>query len=101
MLPVGLEAPRALTRRPLLRLLLLLWLLLWPVTRARTTQGTRSASTRPDTSSVPTAPGSPRAPSLHERARALMRDFRLVDGCVGAACRLVGAEPAPGQERKG
>ncbi|XP_029065187.1 dipeptidase 3 isoform X1 [Monodon monoceros] len=80
MLPVGLEAPRALTRRPLLRLLLLLWLLLWPVTRARTTQGTPSASTRPDTSSAPTAPGSPRAPSPHERARALMRDFRLVDG---------------------
>ncbi|XP_059986562.1 dipeptidase 3 isoform X1 [Lagenorhynchus albirostris] len=80
MLPVGLEAPRALTRRPLLSLLLLLWLLLWPVTRAQTTQGTPSASTRPDTSSAPTAPGSPRASSLHERARALMRDFRLVDG---------------------
>ncbi|XP_060145008.1 dipeptidase 3 isoform X2 [Globicephala melas] len=80
MLPVGLEAPRALTRRPLLRLLLLLWLLLWPVTRAQTTQGTPSASTRPDTSSAPTAPGSPRASSLHEHARALMRDFRLVDG---------------------
>ncbi|KAJ8777973.1 hypothetical protein J1605_014078 [Eschrichtius robustus] len=80
MPPVGRKAPRALTRWPLLRLLLLLWLLLWPVTRARTTQGTPSSSTRPDTSSAPTVPGSPRAPSLHERARALMRDFRLVDG---------------------
>ncbi|KAB0393993.1 hypothetical protein E2I00_011704, partial [Balaenoptera physalus] len=54
MPPVGRKAPRALTRWPLLRLLLLLWLLLWPVTRARTTQGTPSASTRPDTSSAPT-----------------------------------------------
>ncbi|XP_043293141.1 dipeptidase 3-like isoform X3 [Cervus canadensis] len=71
MLPLGLERPHVLTQRPLLRLLLLLWLLLRPVT---------SAQTAPATSSNPTAPGTPRGPSLQERARALMRDFRLVDG---------------------
>ncbi|XP_057568694.1 dipeptidase 3-like isoform X2 [Hippopotamus amphibius kiboko] len=90
MLPAGLEGPHALTQRPL-RLLLLLWLLLRPVTCAQTTQGATSAwspsaATRPDTSSAPTATGTPTtpgtsgAPSLQERARALMRDFRLVDG---------------------
>uniref|UniRef100_A0A8C6CGB1 Dipeptidase 1 n=1 Tax=Moschus moschiferus TaxID=68415 RepID=A0A8C6CGB1_MOSMO len=71
MLPLGLERPLVLTQRPLLRLLLLLWLLLW---------GTLSALTRPATSSTPAAPGTLRGLSLQERARALMRDFRLVDG---------------------
>lgn len=74
MRPRGLQGPRELRQRPLLHLLLLLWLLLRPVTRAQTAPGAPSA---------PTAPGTPRAPSLPERARALMRDFPLVDGCVG------------------
>ena len=81
MLPLGLERPHVLTQWPLLRLLLLLWLLLRPVTSAQTT---------PATSSTPTAPGTPRGPSLQERARALMRDFRLVDGCVGGGVRAGG-----------
>ncbi|XP_010960808.1 dipeptidase 2 isoform X1 [Camelus bactrianus] len=59
MWPSGLEVPGALSQW---LLLLLLWLLMGPVTGAPTT---------PDTSS---------APSLRERARALMRDFPLVDG---------------------
>uniref|UniRef100_A0A4X1UFR8 Dipeptidase n=1 Tax=Sus scrofa TaxID=9823 RepID=A0A4X1UFR8_PIG len=71
MRPRGLQGPRELRQRPLLHLLLLLWLLLRPVTRAQTAPGAPSA---------PTAPGTPRAPSLPERARALMRDFPLVDG---------------------
>uniref|UniRef100_A0A4W2CV35 Dipeptidase 1 n=1 Tax=Bos indicus x Bos taurus TaxID=30522 RepID=A0A4W2CV35_BOBOX len=81
--------PHVLIQRPLLRLLLLLWLLLRLVTSAQTTPGgpsaqttwgTPSALTRPATSSTPTAPGTPRGLSLQERARALMRHFRLVDG---------------------
>ncbi|XP_047648572.1 dipeptidase 2-like isoform X2 [Phacochoerus africanus] len=71
MRPGGLQGPRELRQRPVLHLLLLLWLLLRPVTRAQTAPGAPSA---------PTAPGKPRAPSLPERARALMRDFPLVDG---------------------
>jgi hypothetical protein len=58
-------------------LLLLLPLLLPPsqlVTRAQTITSTSSA---------PTAPGTSSTPSLRERVRALMRDFPLVDGCVG------------------
>lgn len=91
MLPLGLERPRVLTQRPLLRLLLLLWLLLLPtVTSAQATPGGSSAQTTPATSSTPTAPGTPRGPSLRERARALMRDFRLVDGCVGGGVRAGG-----------
>ncbi|KAM7233688.1 hypothetical protein CapIbe_015824 [Capra ibex] len=89
MLPLGLERPHMLTQRPLLRLLLLLWLLLRLVTsaqtspggpRAQTTWGTPSALTRPATSSTSTAPSTPRGLSLQERARDLMRHFRLVDG---------------------
>uniref|UniRef100_A0A8C4MNN1 Dipeptidase n=1 Tax=Equus asinus asinus TaxID=83772 RepID=A0A8C4MNN1_EQUAS len=60
--PGGCSGPRALSWRPLLRLLLLLSLLPRPVTRAQT------------------SPGAPSAPSLRERARALMRNFPLVDG---------------------
>uniref|UniRef100_A0A8D0V7Q8 Dipeptidase 1 n=1 Tax=Sus scrofa TaxID=9823 RepID=A0A8D0V7Q8_PIG len=83
----GLKSPHALGQRPLLSLLLLLWLLLRPVTYAQTTLGARSArtmrgipsaSTRPDR--APIAPGTPGVPSLQKRARALMRDFPLVDG---------------------
>ncbi|XP_070626917.1 dipeptidase 3 isoform X3 [Bos indicus] len=89
MLSLGPERPHVLTQQPLLRLLLLLWLLLRLVTSAQTTPGgpsaqttwgTPSALTRPATSSTPTAPGTPRGLSLQERARALMRHFRLVDG---------------------
>ena len=99
MLSLGLERPHVLTQRPLLRLLLLLWLLLRLVTStqttpggpsAQTTWGTPSALTRPATSSTPTTPGTPRGLSLQERARALMRHFRLVDGCVGGGVRAGG-----------
>ena len=99
MLSLGPERPHVLIQRPLLRLLLLLWLLLRLVTSAQTTQGgpsaqttwgTPSALTRPATSSTPTAPGTPRGLSLQERARALMRHFRLVDGCVGGGVRAGG-----------
>uniref|UniRef100_A0A8C3W544 Dipeptidase n=1 Tax=Catagonus wagneri TaxID=51154 RepID=A0A8C3W544_9CETA len=71
MRPRGLQGPCELCQRPLLCLLLLLWLLLRPITRAQTAPGAWSAAT---------ALGTPRAPSLRERARALMRDFPLVDG---------------------
>lgn len=92
MQPLGLKSPHALGQRPLLSLLLLLWLLLRPVTCAQTTLGARSArtmrgipsaSTRPDR--APIAPGTPGVQSLQKRARALMRDFPLVDGCVAVA----------------
>ncbi|XP_045670854.1 dipeptidase 2-like isoform X2 [Ursus americanus] len=73
MQPLGLEATPALRRRPLLRLLFLVLLLLLPrpITRAQTTPGTPSSRTPPAT---------PSSPSLRERVRALMRDFPLVDG---------------------
>ncbi|XP_046539658.1 dipeptidase 3 [Equus quagga] len=101
MRPEGLEGPRALGQRPLLRLLLLLPLLPllpWPVTHAQTTPGAPNAPTAPGAPSAPTAldspsapttpgspsarttPGTPSAPSLWERACALMQDFPLVDG---------------------
>ncbi|XP_055408306.1 dipeptidase 2-like [Bubalus kerabau] len=64
----GLEHPHMLTQRPLL---LLLWLLLRLVTRAQTAPAAPIALTSLDTSSTL---------SLGERARALMRDFPLVDG---------------------
>ncbi|KAF6077305.1 dipeptidase 2 [Phyllostomus discolor] len=108
MRPAGLECPRMLRQRPLLRLLFLL-LLLWqqPVTCAQTTAGapstptvldtpstpptpgTSSAPTRPGTPSnstatgtlsAPTSRGTPKALNLRDRARSLMRDFPLVDG---------------------
>ncbi|XP_047692465.1 dipeptidase 2-like isoform X1 [Prionailurus viverrinus] len=74
MRPLGLDGTSPPCRRPLLRLLLLLSLLPPlppPLTRAQTAQGTPSAPTTPATSSTP---------SLRKRARALMRDFPLVDG---------------------
>ncbi|XP_008138355.2 dipeptidase 3 [Eptesicus fuscus] len=91
MRPADLECPRVLGWRPLLcpLLLLLLSLLLKPVTRARTIAGapsaptalgTTSATTMPDVPSAPTTPSTPRALRLRERAKALMRDFPLVDG---------------------
>lgn len=64
----GLEHPHMLTQRPLL---LLLWLLLQLVTCAQTAPDAPIALTSLDTSSTL---------SLGERARALMRDFPLVDG---------------------
>lgn len=54
-----------------------------------------SDSTAPGTPNAPTSPGTPSTPNLREHARALMRDFPLVDGCVGA----VGAELPPGLGR--
>lgn len=136
MRPAGLECPRMPCLWPPLRLLLLLllWLLPQPVTRAQTkpgapsapmalgtpaaldtptalatpsalpTPGTPSAKTGPEapsdatapsTPSAPTSPGTPSTPNLREHARALMRDFPLVDGCVG----VVGAELPPGLGR--
>ncbi|XP_058562185.1 dipeptidase 2-like isoform X2 [Neofelis nebulosa] len=79
MRPLGLDGTSPPCRRPLLRLLLLLSLLPSlppPLTRAQTAQGTPSAPTTPATSSTP---------SLRKRARALMRDFPLVDGCFWSA----------------
>ena len=84
MLSGGLEHPHMLTQRPLL---LLLWLLLRLVTRAQTAPAAPIALTSLDTSSTL---------SLGERARALMRDFPLVDGCVGAGGGL--ARPWAGEE---
>lgn len=78
MRPLRPQATPALRQRPPLRLLLLLSLLRWPVPRAQAT------------------PAPPSSPSLRERARALMRDFPLVDGCVGAGWGG-GHEPGPGQ----
>uniref|UniRef100_A0A667HNK1 Dipeptidase 1 n=1 Tax=Lynx canadensis TaxID=61383 RepID=A0A667HNK1_LYNCA len=86
--PLGLEGPHALRWRPLLRLLLLLSLLQRAVTRAQTTPGTPSDPTTPGApsnpttafSSSPTTPLTSSTPSLRKRARALMRDFPLVDG---------------------
>lgn len=88
MRPLGLEGPHALRWRPLLRLLLLLSLLQRAVTRAQTTPGTPSDPTTPGApsnlttafSSSPTTPLTSSTPSLRKRARALMRDFPLVDG---------------------
>lgn len=62
---------------------------------AKTRPGSPSDSTAPSTPSAPTSPGTPSTPNLRERAQALMRDFPLVDGCVGA----VGAELTPGLGR--
>ncbi|XP_027474959.1 dipeptidase 2-like isoform X1 [Zalophus californianus] len=81
MQPLGLEGTPAIRRRPLLRLLLLLSLLLpRPITRAQTAPGTPSSRTPPATPSSRTPPATSSAPSLRERVRALMRDFPLVDG---------------------
>ncbi|GAB5582399.1 dipeptidase 2 isoform X1 [Prionailurus iriomotensis] len=88
MRPLGLEGPHALRWRPLLRLLLLLSLLQRAVTRAQTTPGTPTDPTTPGApsnpttafSSSPTTPLTSSTPSLRKRARALMRDFPLVDG---------------------
>lgn len=101
----GLKGPRVLCRhRPLFRLLLLLPLLPWPVSRAQTTSEDPSALTVQKTTSAPSTPGSPSAPvtpgtssalSLRERVQALMRNFPLVDGCVGSAWESAGIELTP------
>ncbi|XP_066098660.1 dipeptidase 2-like [Saccopteryx bilineata] len=106
MRPAGLECPRMLGGRPLLRLLLLLSLLPQPVTRAQTTPDASSTpialdtpsalptpstlstltgpaasdSAEPGTPIAPTSLGTPSAQNLRELARTLMRDFPLVDG---------------------
>ncbi|KAM6177452.1 dipeptidase 2-like [Erethizon dorsatum] len=80
MEPTGFEGPRALCRRPLLCSLFLLALLLQPVTCAQATPGTLSTETTPDTAASETTPVTPSGLGLRERARALMRDFPLVDG---------------------
>ncbi|XP_011756066.1 dipeptidase 2 isoform X1 [Macaca nemestrina] len=92
MQPAGVEGPGTFGRWPLLSpllLLLLLLLLLQPVTcvyttpgapRARTTLGASRAHTMPGTYAPSTTLGSPSTQGLREQARALMRDFPLVDG---------------------
>nr|XP_020026738.1 dipeptidase 2-like [Castor canadensis] len=98
MQSVGLEGLHTVGWRPrlssLFLLLLVLLLLLVPsksVTRAQITPDTQitqvppSAPTTLSTSSAQTTPGTPSAltpssPSPRERARALMQNFRLVDG---------------------
>ncbi|XP_011787424.1 PREDICTED: dipeptidase 2 [Colobus angolensis palliatus] len=90
MQPAGLEGPGTFGRWPLLSpLLLLLLLLLQPVTCAYTTPGAPRALTTLGVPRAPTMPGiyapsttlgSPSTQGLREQARALMRDFPLVDG---------------------
>ncbi|XP_023065995.1 dipeptidase 2 isoform X1 [Piliocolobus tephrosceles] len=90
MRPPGLEGPGTFGRWPLLSpLLLLLLLLLQPVTcayttpgapRALTTLGVPRAHTMPSIYAPSTTLGSPSTQGLREQARALMRDFPLVDG---------------------
>ncbi|XP_016020538.2 dipeptidase 3 [Rousettus aegyptiacus] len=80
MQPTGLEGPRVLSRQPLLRLLLLLLLLPWPVTRAQAVPGASSDPTVLGPTSAPTRPGTPSIRSTQERVQALMRAFPLVDG---------------------
>ncbi|XP_021788061.1 dipeptidase 3 isoform X2 [Papio anubis] len=92
MQPAGLEGSGTFGRWPLLSpllLLLLLLLLLQPVTcvyttpgapRALTTLGAPRAHTMPGTYAPSTTLGSPSTQGLREQARALMRDFPLVDG---------------------
>ncbi|XP_055477301.1 dipeptidase 3 [Psammomys obesus] len=84
MQPSGLEGPRALGLRPLGNWLLLLEVLLlvpslW-VTCTQTTSNSSSVSTTPGTSNASTMPGTTSDPHLREQARALMRDFPVVDG---------------------
>ncbi|XP_076428198.1 dipeptidase 3 isoform X1 [Peromyscus maniculatus bairdii] len=93
MQPAGVEGPRALGLRPLGPWLCLLGMLLlvpprW-VTCTQTTATSSSVLTTPGASRTNTTPGTPNAsttpattsdPRLREQARALMRDFRLVDG---------------------
>uniref|UniRef100_A0A8C2M1Y3 Dipeptidase 3 n=1 Tax=Cricetulus griseus TaxID=10029 RepID=A0A8C2M1Y3_CRIGR len=93
MQPAGLEGLRALGLRPLGHWLFLLGVLLlvpplW-VTCTQTTPSSSSIPTTPATSSANTTLGTPNAsttpgttsdPRLREQARALMRDFPLVDG---------------------
>ncbi|XP_037672164.1 dipeptidase 2-like isoform X2 [Choloepus didactylus] len=76
MWPASLRGPRVLGRRPLVGLVGLL-LLLPPPTPAMRAQITPSP---PSTRTTPGPHSTPRVPSLWERARALMRDFPLVDG---------------------
>nr|BAG60309.1 unnamed protein product [Homo sapiens] len=94
MQPSGLEGPGTFGRWPLLSLLLLL-LLLQPVTcayttpgppRALTTLGAPRAHTMPGTYAPSTTLSSPSTQGLQEQARALMRDFPLVDGSGQPMC---------------
>lgn len=92
MQSTGVEGPCVLGRRPLLRLLLLLLLLPWPVTRAQASPGASSVPTVLGPTSAPTRPGTPSVQSTRERVQALMRDFPLVDGCVDAVWGPEGTE---------
>lgn len=64
--------------------------LIWTQTKpgfsgASTTSSIPRALTKPDISSIPTTPGNPNFPDLRDRARALMQEFPLIDGCVRMA----------------
>lgn len=92
MPPAGFEGPHLLgwwPRPPQLFLLLLLLLLPQPITRAQTspstpggptTRGAPGTTSTPGARSASTTLGTPSSRALEERARALMRDFPLVDG---------------------
>lgn len=83
MEPMGLKGPRVLCRFSLLCSLFLPALLPQPVTCAQVIPSTLSAVTSPGTRS---------GLGLRKRAQALMRDFPLVDGCVGATWGQTGVE---------
>lgn len=107
MPPAGFEGPHLLgwwPRPPQLFLLLLLLLLPQPITRAQTspstpggptTRGAPGTTSTPGARSASTTLGTPSSRALEERARALMRDFPLVDGWVDAALGQVGGLRAP------
>ncbi|XP_021112484.1 dipeptidase 3 isoform X2 [Heterocephalus glaber] len=90
MQPEGLDGTLVLCPRPLMcPLFLLLLLLLQPVIHTQispdtpttqTSSGIPSAPTTGGTPGSPTIPGTPTTLGLQGRARALMRDFPLVDG---------------------
>ncbi|XP_004626076.1 dipeptidase 2 [Octodon degus] len=80
MASVSFEGPRALCQWLQMCSLFLLALLLQPVTRAQATPSTLSTETTPDTPGPEITPVTVSGQGLRERARALMRDFPLVDG---------------------
>lgn len=95
----GLSGHWVLSQVPSVFLLVLLRLgpsqpLIWTQTKpgipdASTAPSTPRALTKPDISSIPTTSGNLNFPDLRDRARALMQDFRLIDGCVRMVWGLV------------
>ncbi|XP_034378554.1 dipeptidase 2 [Arvicanthis niloticus] len=86
----GLDGHWVLSQVPSVFLLVLLLLgpsqpLIWTQTKpgfsgASTAPSIPRVLTKPDISSIPTTSGNPNFPDLRDRARALMQDFRLIDG---------------------